>query len=202
MIDLFLLAWGLIKYSGCPTILGMAWVLGSGTFRHGTRRLGGIVSPAAWHASGRLSAEPCHRHLAIHGPLGPQVSGRTTDHSVESGARRAFKIGLRHPEGWAAYVLGDHLFIKSVPLIDDATYPDMGSNFETFTNSEFLELETLGPLQSLSAGEVLVHTESWVVFPASLSRILRMRKPCWKRWNRTGRSSWEASNKPAGLASI
>ena len=75
-----------------------------------------------------------------------------------------FKIGLRHPEGWAAYVLGDHLFIKSVPLIEGATYPDMGSNFETFTNSEFLELETLGPLKRISAGETLVHTESWVVF--------------------------------------
>jgi hypothetical protein len=75
-----------------------------------------------------------------------------------------FKIGLRHPEGWAAYVLGDHLFIKSVPLIADATYPDMGSNFETFTNSEFLELETLGALKRISAGETLVHTESWVVF--------------------------------------
>jgi hypothetical protein len=75
-----------------------------------------------------------------------------------------FKIGLRHPEGWAAYVLGDHLFIKSVPLIEGATYPDMGSNFETFTNSEFLELETLGPLKRISVGETLVHTESWVVF--------------------------------------
>ena len=75
-----------------------------------------------------------------------------------------FKIGLRHPEGWAAYVLGDHLFVKSVPLIEGATYPDMGSNFETFTNSEFLELETLGPLKRISVGETLVHTESWVVF--------------------------------------
>ena len=69
-----------------------------------------------------------------------------------------FKIGLRHPEGWAAYVLGDHLFIKSIPLIEDAVYPDMGSNFETFTNSGFLELETLGPLKKISAGETIVHT--------------------------------------------
>ena len=75
-----------------------------------------------------------------------------------------FKIGLRHPEGWAAYVLGDHLFIKSVPLIERATYPDMGSNFETFTNAEFLELETLGPLKRVSAGEIVAHHESWLVF--------------------------------------
>jgi hypothetical protein len=75
-----------------------------------------------------------------------------------------FKIGLRHPEGWVAYVLDDHLFIKSVPLIEDAVYPDMGSNFETFTNADFLELETLGPLKRISAGETVVHHESWVVF--------------------------------------
>jgi hypothetical protein len=78
--------------------------------------------------------------------------------------RPPFKIGLRHPEGWAAYVLDDHLFIKSVPLIEGATYPDMGSNFETFTNAHFLELETLGPLKRISAGETIVHNESWVVF--------------------------------------
>ena len=95
--------------------------------------------------------------------IGSAMASSTTAVST-SGATRSFKIGLRHPEGWAAYVLGDHLFIKTVPLIEGATYPDMGSNFETFTNSEFLELETLGPLKRISAGETLVHTESWVVF--------------------------------------
>jgi hypothetical protein len=89
--------------------------------------------------------------------------GRRTIRLIQSPGE-PFKIGLRHPEGWAAYVLGDHLFIKSVPLIEDAIYPDMGSNFETFTNSDFLELETLGPSKRISAGETLVHTESWVVF--------------------------------------
>jgi hypothetical protein len=78
--------------------------------------------------------------------------------------RPPFKIGLRHSEGWAAYILGDHLFMKNVPFIEGESYPDFGSNFETFTNTEFLELETLGPLKRISAGETLVHNESWVVF--------------------------------------
>jgi hypothetical protein len=77
--------------------------------------------------------------------------------------RPPFKIGLRHSEGWAAYVLDDHLFMKNVPFIEGESYPDFGSNFETFTNAEFLELETLGPLKRISAGETLVHSESWVV---------------------------------------
>jgi hypothetical protein len=85
------------------------------------------------------------------------ISLRQTD-------RSPFKIGLRHAEGWAGYVLGDHLFLKSVPFIEGENYPDFGSNFETFTNAAFLELETLGPLKRLSEGEALTHTESWVVF--------------------------------------
>ena len=84
--------------------------------------------------------------------------------SLRQTQRPPFKIGLRHADGWAAYVLGDHLFVKNVPFIEGETYPDFGSNFETFTNPEFLELETLGPLKQLSEGETLVHNESWVVF--------------------------------------
>ena len=78
--------------------------------------------------------------------------------------RPPFKIGLRHSEGWAAYVLDDHLFMKNVRFIEGESYPDFGSNFETFTNAEFLELETLGPLKRIAAGETLVHNELWVVF--------------------------------------
>ena len=78
--------------------------------------------------------------------------------------RPPIKFGLRHTEGWAAYVLGDHLFLKSVPFVADGIYPDLGSNFEAFANAEILELETLGPLKRISAGETIVHQESWVVF--------------------------------------
>jgi hypothetical protein len=84
--------------------------------------------------------------------------------SLRQANRPPIKFGLRHTEGWAAYVLGDHLFMKSVPFIAEGTYPDLGSNFEAFTNSEFLELETLGPLTRISAAETIVHQESWVVF--------------------------------------
>jgi hypothetical protein len=90
--------------------------------------------------------------------LGQRLSSlRQTD-------RPPFKIGLLHTEGWAGYVLGDHLFLKSVPFIQGENYPDFGSNFETFTNPAFLELETLGPLKRLSEGDALTHRESWAVF--------------------------------------
>jgi len=78
--------------------------------------------------------------------------------------RPPIKFGLRHTEGCATYILGDHLFMKSVPFIAGGNYPDLGSNFEAFSNSDFLELETFGPLKRISAGETIVHKESWVVF--------------------------------------
>ena len=43
-------------------------------------------------------------------------------------------------------------------------YPDFGCSFETFTNADFLELETLGPLATLAPGESLTHTERWTAF--------------------------------------
>jgi hypothetical protein len=37
----------------------------------------------------------------------------------------------------------------------------MGASFETFTNAEFLELETLGPLSTPKAGTAVEHVENW-----------------------------------------
>ena len=78
--------------------------------------------------------------------------------------RGPIKFGLRHTEKWAGYVLGDHLFLKTIPLIEGKQYPDLGSNFELFTNEEFLELESLGPYEEISPGETAKHTEIWAVF--------------------------------------
>jgi hypothetical protein len=74
------------------------------------------------------------------------------------------KFGLRHTEKWAGYILGDHLFLKTIPLIEGKAYPDLGSNFETFTNQEFLELESLGPYSEILTGQTIRHTEIWAVF--------------------------------------
>ena len=48
--------------------------------------------------------------------------------------------------------------------ISGARYPDFGCNFEVFTNPDFLELETLGPLVELQPGEVVEHVEHWWLF--------------------------------------
>jgi hypothetical protein len=71
------------------------------------------------------------------------------------------KIGIRNTLGWAAYQLGNDVFIKSNSLVSDAVYPDMGCNFEFFTMPGFLEMESLGPLVKLEPDAATEHVERW-----------------------------------------
>ncbi|MBI3694041.1 MAG: hypothetical protein HY238_04265, partial [Acidobacteria bacterium] len=43
------------------------------------------------------------------------------------------------------------------------TYTDFGCSFETFTNADFLELETLGPLAKIEPGATVEHVERWTL---------------------------------------
>jgi hypothetical protein len=75
------------------------------------------------------------------------------------------KTGLFHPRGWVAYLLNRQLFVKSILEANSGNdYPDRGCNLECFTNPEFLEVETLGPLVTLHPQESIGHLESWSVF--------------------------------------
>lgn len=72
------------------------------------------------------------------------------------------KVGLWNKDTWEAYLLGTDLFVKSTTaLAGPEAYPDMGCSLETFTNADFLEMETLGPLQSVAPGQSIGHTEHW-----------------------------------------
>jgi hypothetical protein len=62
---------------------------------------------------------------------------------------------------WGAYLRNGDLFIKRYAADASKTYPDMGVCFETFTNGEFLELETIGPMIKLAAGATVEHVEHW-----------------------------------------
>jgi hypothetical protein len=73
------------------------------------------------------------------------------------------KVGMLNTRGWAAYLLGGDAFIKRYSYQAGATYADMGCNTETYTDSEMLEVETLGPLTRLEPGAHVDHTESWLL---------------------------------------
>jgi hypothetical protein len=82
------------------------------------------------------------------------------------------KIGLPHRDHWIAYVVGDSVFLKTFEFLEGEPYPDGGCNFETFTNSEMLEIESLSPLRTLAPGEEITHTEYWSVLPVDAEIII------------------------------
>lgn len=71
------------------------------------------------------------------------------------------KLGLAHTEKWVAYLMRDALFIKTFDHVPGELYPDLGCNFETFSNDEMLEIESLSPLRNLEPGQSVSHTENW-----------------------------------------
>jgi hypothetical protein len=79
-------------------------------------------------------------------------------------ATSAQKLGSWNRETFGAYLLGSDLFIKRCKAEGSpADYPDFGCSFETFTNANMLELETLGPLTTLEPGAALEHVERWTM---------------------------------------
>lgn len=75
------------------------------------------------------------------------------------------KLGLAHRLGVVGYHLDDVLFIKRFSYLEGSTYPDWGCNFETFTNEDMLELESLGPLVTLKPNASVEHVERWELLP-------------------------------------
>jgi hypothetical protein len=82
------------------------------------------------------------------------------------------KIGLAHREKWIAYLSGETLYLKTFDYNPTAAYPDGGCNFETFTDSEMLEIESLGPLVTLQPGESTNHHETWHLFPLTEQSVI------------------------------
>ena len=76
-------------------------------------------------------------------------------------ADRPTKIGVSANDGWAAYANHGRLFVKRFNYDESGRYPDFGSAVEIYTATGMLELETLGPLRTLSPGGAVEHLEEW-----------------------------------------
>ncbi len=81
------------------------------------------------------------------------------------GKKNSTKIGLNHAPGWVSYLNEHTLFTKRFAYQPEANYPDRGCNFETYTDSGIVEIETLGPLVTLKPGDDAKHAESWSLSP-------------------------------------
>lgn len=71
------------------------------------------------------------------------------------------KLGHFNEKTMGAYLLGSDLFVKRYDADPSKRYADFGASYETFTNGDFLELETLGPLEEVAPGAGVQHVERW-----------------------------------------
>lgn len=75
------------------------------------------------------------------------------------------KLGISVQQGYAGYYNFGNLFVKRFETQVGKSYPDFGCNFEAFTRHDMLEIESLGPLQSIASGQTVLHYEAWGLFP-------------------------------------
>ena len=75
---------------------------------------------------------------------------------------RPIKLGFDLNCGTVYYCLGDDIFRKSYDTNHPSgKYPDGGCSFETYTNENMIEIESLGELKTVEPGETSSLTESW-----------------------------------------
>jgi hypothetical protein len=85
--------------------------------------------------------------------------------SIHADPGPAVKLGSGPEPGSLGYLRDGHLFIKTLPTSDEMPYPDRGAVGQVFTNEEFCELESLGPLVFVEPGSQIWHRETWEVVP-------------------------------------
>ena len=73
------------------------------------------------------------------------------------------KLGLAHRMGWVGYLNQGILFVKRFGYVEGASYPDMGTSYQTFTNEDMLEMETVGIFGSLARTDAEL-SETWELF--------------------------------------
>lgn len=89
--------------------------------------------------------------------------------SQDNAAETPIKLGFDLNCGSAYYCLNGEVFCKHYDTEHpNADYPDGGCSFETYTNDQFIEIESLGRLNTVKPGETVENTESWSL----------MKQPC------------------------
>lgn len=86
--------------------------------------------------------------------------------SLRRDAKSAFKIGL--DGGSLLWVGARHMLRIDSERRTGAEYPDKGSSTEVYTNPDplrYVELETLGPLESLKPGERIERSNTYTLLP-------------------------------------
>ncbi|MBQ8203050.1 MAG: hypothetical protein IJZ75_02065 [Clostridia bacterium] len=84
-------------------------------------------------------------------------------------AKLPIKLGFDLNKATAYYNLADDIFCKRIESnMPNGVYADGGCNFETYTNETFIEVESLGELKTVKAGQTALLNEYWSLY----------KKPC------------------------
>jgi len=98
---------------------------------------------------------------------------------------RSIQGWLRQPVGMAGLLAEGRIVVNMARFMNRrAAYPDYGCSSECYATGEFLELETLGPLQEIQPDDSIQHVETWRLFdvPARLKTKADVKTTRGKNW--------------------
>ncbi len=93
---------------------------------------------------------------------------RLSDHAIELHASTdpalgRFKVATTLRRGWAAHWADGVMLVKRAYHDESRDYADLGASGQLYTQHDFTELETLGPLTDLQPGDAAEHHEDWEI---------------------------------------
>jgi len=142
------------KISGAPVTVGI-WTV---TQMREPERVCMLLPAKSKFAAGYI------RLLAAE-PAGLKIDGRLL--SLTRHARHQVKVGT---DGSSLAWLGQYCVVQIDTEIGPGEYPDSGCVTEVYTNPDplkYVELETLGPLTTMNAGDRIKQTTVYTVMPRS-----------------------------------
>lgn len=79
-----------------------------------------------------------------------------------AGSSGRVKVGTQRGRGWIAWRDGATVLVIRAAQ-EPGVYGDMGAATQCYSCGDFVELETIGPAQTLAPGEATVHRQTWQV---------------------------------------
>lgn len=81
------------------------------------------------------------------------------------------KVGSTGSQGYIGITTDTYTFVKSCDYVHGAVYPDDNCAIESYTNDQFIELETLSPLYTFLPGKPYHHREEWFLTDKKLAEF-------------------------------
>jgi len=125
--------------------------------------LTGPFDPGGFQAQRNIVLWPYARHDDARFVLHDHAIELRADVLADRAHLGRFKVGTSLRRGWVAHWREGVLLVKRAGHDESREYADMGASGQLYSQDEFTELETLGPLTDLAPGDAAEHHEDWEV---------------------------------------